>query len=363
MFAKDIAEQKKTVSLTTAYERISTTFDFDQFTARAWMSAIAEASLQLGHNMNAYRVSMRKLRENTDGGSCGLLCCQALELYLGNFPAGHTSIRAHYLRRYQLAYCLSNRSSELNGPRNFTITGELPESADSQMKNQDSFDTEFTDPVPFLPVSMENIHGLGYARQKRLLPLIMQCSTEHFHRFISSHTAQILDDQISPVRTRTPSEAILGLYEELHQTPRDFLLPSLMYQLRLVEIFISLSKQITDMDRRMEREQQARNNESANHKMKGAVEPRQPRRSGTSAENRVLQELYSHHLTTTRTSKRYFKNQRRSFRGRGGIMYELISKLGIGILLALPSTTVHLVHIRLRSDTLGTSDKVIEPSE
>jgi hypothetical protein len=197
-------------------------------------------------------------------------------------------------------------------------------------------------------------NSLAEERRWRIVQMIMQCSIPDFEQLAFAH--KVLPPPFK--HESTPAKNILLLMEKLQRTSSEYFLPALQHRMRLMELHVAFENQVRH------EETQMRHNLAVRKRLSAAGEKleRLPN-SGMSAKNRALDAIIAVEGDDNKTAQKRLRKQMETYTSYGANLKFLVLKLGLGLLLALPSCTVHQCDFKLRPSFSSQDEKHIEPSE
>jgi hypothetical protein len=196
-------------------------------------------------------------------------------------------------------------------------------------------------------------NALTEERRWRILQMIMQCSIPDLEHVA---TAQKALTSLSETDT-TSATHILLLLEKLKKTPSSFFLPALQHRMRLMDFHVVLERQVQH-----EKDQMKYNSDIRKRLSAGGQKLEPLPSAGLSVKTRALNAIIAAGGDNTVPQKR-LRQQMDTYATCGSNLKFLVLKLGLGLLLALPSCTVYQCDVKLRPSPSSRHCKNIEPSE
>jgi hypothetical protein len=192
-------------------------------------------------------------------------------------------------------------------------------------------------------------------RRRRLVQMIAQCSTEDFESLSQSEK---LDNRVWKGNGDcTPKRDILTLVDEIEQNV-DFCFPALRQRLLLIELYLSYEEKVGLQQEERERTRKRRKRESAaGHKLGPKSDP--PK----SIKNLVLDSIITSTDVLSPQRQRTLRSRVTSYIDFGATLHFLATKLGPGVLPALPSAAVQPCDLKVTSKSLTSLNCRLDPSE
>jgi hypothetical protein len=195
-------------------------------------------------------------------------------------------------------------------------------------------------------------------RRWRILQMIMQCSIENFENLVAAP-----QDTLSPAPLTISADqinsfnAILLLVNELQESSKEFLLPCLHYRMRLIELHVFFESRIHHEKIQISRTRAIRKRQQAAGEKLDALP-----KFGMMPRNRVLDAIIALDKNEPLLQKR-LRRRLTTYVNSGSILYLLALQLGLGLLLALPSSSVYHCDLKLHPLNSPRDCKPLEPSE